>query len=113
MRVAGEVDLGTVAVLETALERAVTSSRRGVVVDLGEVTFCSVRGLRALVDAASRARGLQVHFALLGASSTVVRGLRIGWPEAGPLHDQHPRTPADSDPRPCPAPLDGLSSHAP
>jgi anti-sigma B factor antagonist len=50
LRVAGEVDLETAPELSAALDAALTSSERAVVLDLAEVDFIDTSGVRALLD---------------------------------------------------------------
>jgi hypothetical protein len=57
LRVAGEVDLSTVSVLQAALADSVARGPCHLVVDLAGLTFCSARGLTLLVGAGRTAGG--------------------------------------------------------
>src|SRR5689334_3430249 len=56
LRVAGEIDLLTVAQLRAALDQALAGGRRALVVDVREVSFVACAGIGLLVDARCRAR---------------------------------------------------------
>jgi anti-sigma B factor antagonist len=56
VQVAGEVDLANVGELVTALERAVTESPRGLVLDLSATTYVDSAGLSAILSAYQRLR---------------------------------------------------------
>src|SRR3954463_9924817 len=87
LHLAGELDMGTVPVIAAALSRIVAAAhgRRPVVVDLSELAFVDLVGLRALMTAVVRCR-------LAGAPARVV-GARVqlrkladqrGWSEQLP-----------------------------
>jgi anti-anti-sigma factor len=57
LHVSGEFDLGAVASVERALERAVDGPTDDVVFDLRAVSFLDVSGLKTLIRADDRARG--------------------------------------------------------
>lgn len=66
LRVAGEIDFGTVVDLELALA-SVTDRCRHVVVDLGAVEFIDSAGLRALVVARNTLAGAGGALVITGA----------------------------------------------
>jgi anti-anti-sigma factor len=72
----GEVDMATVAVFERALERG-TGPDRDLVVDLSELTFIDVWGLRALARAAAREQAAGRRLALTRPNHNVRRLLRL------------------------------------
>ena len=78
VEVAGEIDLCTVARLETALEEHIRS-RPGVLrVDLGEVRFLGAAGIRALLRAQGRAEDAGVHLVVdPGGSRGAARALEL------------------------------------
>jgi anti-anti-sigma factor len=72
----GEVDMATVAEFERALERGIDSDR-DLVVDLSDLTFIDVAGLRALAVAAHRITGTGRRLHLTRPSHNVGRLLRL------------------------------------
>jgi len=50
MRLVGELDLATVPVLTTLIEQQIATGHLDVHIDLSELAFCDVRGLRGLLD---------------------------------------------------------------
>ena len=86
IRVSGEIDLGTVSELETALARA-SRSAGSVCVDLSGCTFIDSTGLRVLLTAARDRRDAGGELAVSGLTGTVesffsITGLLI---EGSPL----------------------------
>jgi len=77
--VAGEVDLLTAPVLESALDDQLNGSSQGgaVEVDLADVAFLSARGISALVVAAKSAAQKEVDFRVTGCRPSVLRLLNI------------------------------------
>jgi anti-sigma B factor antagonist len=65
LRVAGEIDLLTVAQLRAALDQALAGRRRALVVDVREVSFVACAGIGLLVDARCRARRRGVQLQVL------------------------------------------------
>ena len=49
MALAGELDIGTVSRLRTAVDEALSDSPSRLVLDMGRVTFCDSQGLGTLV----------------------------------------------------------------
>lgn len=81
LRVAGEVDMATLPMWEMALE-ALDRATGDAVIDMADLTFIDVGGLRVLVrtSLAMRARGCRLS--LHGVSPTIRRVLEaLGWAE--------------------------------
>lgn len=74
--VAGEIDIASTPQLERLLEEACAGGA-DIVVDLAEVTFMDVSGLRALLDARRRAERDGVPLALANVPPAVVRLLKL------------------------------------
>lgn len=66
--VAGEIDLSTLGLVEDAMASALLRRPAQLVVDIAEVTFCSCRGFRVLLDCAVTAARHGSGYALSGAS---------------------------------------------
>jgi anti-sigma B factor antagonist len=81
LRVAGEIDLLTVPVLQHALDAAVDQRPKDLVVDLAGVVFCCVRGFALLATAAATAHTNGIGFALSGVPPHVDRIATLLWPE--------------------------------
>lgn len=73
LRVAGEIDLSSLGLVEEALAAALLRRPIQLVVDLAGVTFCSCRGLRVLLDCSVTAAGHGTGYALSGASRQAER----------------------------------------
>jgi anti-anti-sigma factor len=58
----GELDIATAASLELELQNAEARCRPVLVLDLGQLNFMGVSGLRSILDAARRARRDGRHF---------------------------------------------------
>lgn len=84
LRAAGEVDLDTQASLESALARCLDPCPRYLVVDLSAVTFCAVRGLCLVGDAAVRATVGTTRFAVSGLSAHLDRVAAMLWEPGTP-----------------------------
>lgn len=54
MRLVGELDLATVPVLATLIEQQIATGHLDVHIELSDVAFCDVRGLRGLLDGRRR-----------------------------------------------------------
>lgn len=81
IRIRGEVDVLTLPTLELALEMLVGRARDATV-DLRELTFIDVVGLRALARTAIQLRFLDRRLRLSGASKQTRRILDLlGWAE--------------------------------
>lgn len=73
----GEIDLATAPVVEAWLTRAESNGNAAIVVDLEQVTFMDVSGLRVFLAAADRAHARGHSFAIINASSAVEMVLQI------------------------------------
>jgi anti-sigma B factor antagonist len=62
LMLSGELDMATAASLELELQSAEAMWRPVLVLDLGELRFMGVSGLRSILDAARRARRDGRHF---------------------------------------------------
>lgn len=80
LRVAGEVDLLTVAVLQGALTSGLARGPCHLMVDLAELTFCSVRGLSLLVQAGDTAAGQGTGYSVTAPSRQINRAWATLWP---------------------------------
>lgn len=88
LHVAGEVDLRSFAVLETALDDVLDRLPEHLVIDLTELFFCSSYGLSAITRTARAATANGTRYSIC-ATSPLIR--RLGphlWPEGGapPIH---------------------------
>jgi anti-anti-sigma factor len=79
LRVAGEVDLLTLAVLQAALADGLARRPCHLVVDIGELIFCDGRGLALLVLAARTAAGHGFGYTVTAASRPVARAMTAVW----------------------------------
>lgn len=84
VRVIGEVDLTTAGQLATALVELIARPAAQVVVDTTGMTFCGLRGLGALHDAARLAAAQHAGFAIVGLSPQLDRLARGLWPAPHP-----------------------------
>ncbi|MEV6908704.1 STAS domain-containing protein [Amycolatopsis sp. NPDC051071] len=84
LTVSGDLDLGTVRILEHQLW---LETSPGLVLDLGGVMFLSTAGIGCLLRAAERARAERRRFALVASTHSVSRVLRrLGVDTALPLY---------------------------
>jgi anti-anti-sigma factor len=81
LRVAGDIDLLTLPVVEDALSEAWRGPWPHVVVDLTDVGFCCVRGFALLVAATHDAAALGVEFAVSGVHPRFDRFTALLWPD--------------------------------
>jgi anti-anti-sigma factor len=79
LRVVGEVDLCTVAVLQAALGKALAAHPAHLLVDLTAMTFCCARGLELLTQTSHRTAGKATSFAVSGVSPQITRIWILGW----------------------------------
>jgi anti-anti-sigma factor len=84
LRVVGEIDLLTVAVLRSALTSSLARVPGHLLVDLAEMTFCSVRGLSLLVQAGRTAAGQGSGYSVTAASLQANRAWTLLWPVGPP-----------------------------
>lgn len=89
LRVAGEVDLLTIAVLRAALTSGLARRSCHLLVDLAELTFCSVRGLTLLVEAGRTAAVQGTGYSVTGASRQANRAWTVLWP-VSEVPDRYP-----------------------
>lgn len=89
LRVAGEVDLLTIAVLQGALTSGLARRPCHLLVDLAELTFCSVGGLGLLVQARRTAAGQGTGYSVTAASRQANRAWTVVWP-VSELPTQYP-----------------------
>jgi anti-sigma B factor antagonist len=89
LRVAGEVDLLTIEVLQGALTSGLARGPCHLLVDLAELTFCSVRGLSLLVQAGRTAAGQGTGYSVTAASRQTNRAWTVLWP-VSELPTQYP-----------------------
>lgn len=89
VRVFGEVDLSSDHVLQAALTEAARRRPSHLIVDLVGTTFCSMRGLAFLVNAAVRPPIRRDRYVLTGADPRIERALARGW-SADDLPARHP-----------------------
>lgn len=82
LRVAGEVDLCTVGLLQTVLDTVLARRPGHLIVDLSELGFCSSHGLRVLGHAGDTALGWGIGYAVAGASARLNRTWAMGWTAA-------------------------------
>jgi anti-anti-sigma factor len=88
LRVAGEVDLGTLAVLDAALDDVLDRQPDHLIVDLTGLVFCSSRGLTAITRTARAAAANGIRYSMSGASPPFARLWPRYWPDgdAPPIH---------------------------
>ena len=80
LRVTGEVDLLTVAVLQGALTSSLARGPCHLLVDLAELTFCNARGLSLLVQAGRTAAGQGTGYSVCAASRQADHAWTVLWP---------------------------------
>lgn len=83
LRVAGDIDAATLSVLHGGLTEAFARYPAHVVVDISEVSFCTIRGLVVLAEAQHIADAHATTYAVSGVSSWAERL----WPMLLPLDD--------------------------
>jgi anti-sigma B factor antagonist len=89
LQVAGEVDLHTIEVLQGALTSGLARGPCHLLVDLAELTFCSVRGLSLLVQAGGTAAEQGTGYSVAAASRPINRAWTVLWPVTE-LPTRHP-----------------------
>ncbi|MFC4945159.1 STAS domain-containing protein [Pseudonocardia sp. GCM10023141] len=80
VRVAGEVDLYTVAVLRDALADSLARGPCALLIDVAAMTFCDVRGLTLLVQTAATATERGIDYAITAAPRQARRVWSMLWP---------------------------------
>ena len=88
LRVAGEVDLQSLAVLDAALDDVLDRRPDHLIVDLAGLVFCSFQGVAAIARTARAATAGGVRFSMGSASPELARVWQHYWPagEAPPVH---------------------------
>jgi anti-anti-sigma factor len=81
LRVAGEIDMATLPVVQSALTAATDQRPGDLVVDLAAVSFCCVRGFALLATAARTAQADGISYALSGLPAHLDRVATLLWPE--------------------------------
>ena len=77
IRANGEVDLASVALLNSELKRAEASDADRIVLDLSELEFIDSTGLRALVEAQKRSRSIIDRLTIKGANRHVLQMIEL------------------------------------
>jgi anti-anti-sigma factor len=91
LRVAGDVDLGSFAVLDAALDDVLDRRPDHLIVDLAGLTFCSSRGITAIARTARASAANGTRYSVSGASPLVARLWAHYWPD-GDAPRIHPTT---------------------
>lgn len=86
LRVAGEVDLCTVPILHAALEEGLGQDPAHLVVDLAQMTFCSVRGLDLLTQTRRIAAAKATGYAVTGVLPRINHVWTLSWGGELPIH---------------------------
>ncbi|MEU2511569.1 STAS domain-containing protein [Streptomyces syringium] len=71
LRLTGELDLDSEAVLAAAMTELLESGRRWIVLDCSQLTFCDSRGMNSLLGAQQRARAVGGGIALAAVGGHV------------------------------------------
>lgn len=79
LRVAGEVDLCTIPILQTALDKSLGQYPAYLLVDLARMTFCSVQGFDLLTQARRSAASKAIGYAVTGVASQIHRVWTLCW----------------------------------
>lgn len=85
LRVAGEVDLGTVPILQAALDEGLHQDPAHLVVDLTQMTFCSAQGLDLLTQTHRIATAKATGYAITGVPPHTNRVWTLCWGDALPI----------------------------
>lgn len=80
LRVAGEIDVATVAFLQRSLSSVFSRGPAHLVADLAGVTFCCARGLAVIVETAGDAAARGIGYAVSGAAPQADRIWALLWP---------------------------------
>ena len=73
----GDIDLATAPELRVAIDAAIQTGPRSLLLDLSKVTFLDSSGIRVLVEAQRRADELGASFAIDGMSPALTRVFEI------------------------------------
>ncbi len=79
VRVAGEVDLCTLPVLQAALGEGLDHHPTHLLVDLARMTFCSARGLDLLIHIGHTTAETATRFAVCGVAPQIDRVWALAW----------------------------------
>lgn len=85
LRVAGEVDLCTVPILHAALEEGLKRDPAHLVVDLAQMTFCSVRGLDLLTQTRRIATAKATGYTVTGVPPHIHHVWTLCWGDDLPI----------------------------
>jgi len=85
LRVAGEVDLCTIPILAAALDASLDQRPAYLVVDLAQMTFCSVRGLDLLTQTGRIAAAAATGYAVTGVLPRINRVWTLCWGDDCPV----------------------------
>ncbi|MEH0825931.1 MULTISPECIES: STAS domain-containing protein [unclassified Micromonospora] len=77
LRLAGELDLGTAAELNSTIDRLVAEGHRELLLDLTELTFCDSSGIAAFVRGDNLVAADGGWLRLTGATGRVARVLQV------------------------------------
>jgi anti-anti-sigma factor len=77
LRLVGELDMSTVALLSQVADGLIRDERAEITVDLGELTFMDSTGLRALLQLRGDAQANDANLTLVPGPDAVMRILRI------------------------------------
>ena len=77
IRARGEVDIAAAPRLQEAIDAAIESQPKSVLLDLSEVTFLDSSGLRVLVETQRRLNDLGAGFTIDGMSPALTRVFEI------------------------------------
>lgn len=86
VRVVGEVDLGTIPILQAALDASLDQGPAYLIVDLARMTFCSVRGLDLLTQIGRIAAAAATGYAVTGVLPRINRVWTLCWGGDRPVH---------------------------
>ncbi|HSA51176.1 MAG TPA: STAS domain-containing protein [Yinghuangia sp.] len=90
LRLDGEVDLANVEIVRQSL-RAVAEDGAEVTLDVADLAFIDVAGLRVVIEGAAELAQCGGHLLLVGASRQLLRVLRLcGWDTAAGLRIGEP-----------------------
>jgi anti-anti-sigma factor len=102
LRVSGEVDLCTIPILQAALDASLDQGPAYLVVDLAQMTFCSVRGLDLLTQIGRITAAAATGYAVTGVLPRIDRVWTLCWGGDRPVHYPAPQQPSSESMRPRP-----------
>ncbi|MDQ6838126.1 MAG: STAS domain-containing protein [Actinomycetota bacterium] len=77
LRVTGELDLASAPRLQTTVDDLVTEHLRALTIDMSDLGFVDIIGLRALAAAGRTTAEMNVQYRLIGVSESVLRIIRL------------------------------------